>query len=57
MKQLKEKLENMDYDEVYELWSEHCYQELPELWQMIDEIVDLANHDDDVHDALLEIVN
>jgi len=55
--QLKEKLEGMDYAEVYEIWDKYCRPESFELWQLIDDIVNLANHDDDVHDELLKIQN
>lgn len=37
--ELREKLEDSDFDVVYHLWELYCYQELPDKETMIDDLL------------------
>lgn len=56
---LKEKLESLEYSEVYDLWIEHVYQsaEPPQLWDLINQLSDLASVDADTAKALSDAID
>jgi hypothetical protein len=58
MKTLKEKLQELDYQTLWDLWDVHINQnsELPKEWQIIDELSDLADGDSDVEQAILSAI-
>jgi len=52
IERLRTKLENMDYGAVHAIWDEYCNQEPPKQWQLISEIIEIAEQDDDVFEAV-----
>lgn len=52
---IKEKLESLEYSEVYDLWINHVHQlaEPPKLWDLINQLSDLAGVDADTKAAIL----
>lgn len=52
---LKEKLDNLDYGTLYDLWDAHCNQnsEPPKQWQLIEDLIGLAEGDSDVEAMIL----
>jgi len=52
IERMKIKLEDMDYETVYAIWDEYCNQEPPKQWQLISEIIEIAEQDSDVFEAI-----
>jgi hypothetical protein len=45
---LREKLENADLCTIAELWEEYCNQELPDKFDMIDDLMNYVTEDSDL---------
>ena len=56
IEQLKTKLEDAEYAAVYQIWDTYCNQEPPKQWQLISEIIELAEQDDDVFEIVKNIM-